>query len=223
MFGTTVSPYLFSWQASEEVEEEIDHGEMGEPVTKEHIGAIRVDVIGGMTSAVFVAFCIVVAAAVTLHAKGITTIDTAEQAARALEPVAGDLAGLVFALGVVGLGLLAVPVLAGSAAYALSEAFSWNEGLSRTFRQAPGFYLTLGGSMILGLALTFFAISPIQGLYYAAILNGLVAPPLIVLMFLLARSRDVVGRWRSGPLATTILIVTIAASMIAPVGALVAL
>lgn len=223
VFGTTVSPYLFFWQASEEVEEEIDHGEMGEPVTKEHIRAMRVDVIGGMTSAVFVAFCIVVAAAVTLHAKGITTINTPEQAAKALEPVAGGLAGLVFALGVVGLGLLAVPVLAGSAAYALSEAFSWNEGLSRTFRQAPGFYLTLGGSMILGLALTFFAISPIQGLYYAAILNGLVAPPLIVLMFLLARSRDVVGRWRSGPLATTILIVTIAASVIAPVAALVAL
>jgi Mn2+/Fe2+ NRAMP family transporter len=223
VFGTTVSPYLFFWQASEEVEEEIEYGDMGEPVTTEHVRAMRVDVIGGMTSAVFVAFCIVVAAAVTLHAKDITTINTAEQAARALEPVAGDLAGLVFALGVVGLGLLAVPVLAGSAAYALSEAFSWNEGLSRTFRQAPGFYLTLGGSMILGLALTFFAISPIQGLYYAAILNGLVAPPLIVLMFLLARSRDVVGRWRSGLLATTILIVTIAASVVAPVGALVAL
>jgi Mn2+/Fe2+ NRAMP family transporter len=223
VFGTTVSPYLFFWQASEEVEEEIEHGEMGAPLTEQHVRSIRVDVVGGMASAVFIAFCIVVAAAVTLHADGITTIETADQAARALKPAAGDLAQLVFALGIVGLGLLAVPVLAGSAAYTLSEAFRWNEGLSRTFRQAPGFYLTLGGSMILGLALTFFAVSPIQGLYYAAILNGLVAPPLIVLMFLLARSRDVVGRWRSGPLATTILIVTIAASVVAPVGALLTL
>jgi Mn2+/Fe2+ NRAMP family transporter len=222
VFGTTVSPYLFFWQASEEVEEEIEHQDMGEPVSAEHIRAMRVDVIGGMTSAVFVAFCIMVAAAVTLHNKGITTIETAQQAAKALEPVAGDLAGLVFAIGIVGLGLLAVPVLAGATGYALSQAVGWNEGLSRTLRQAPGFYLTLVGSMLLGLALTFLGIGPIRGLYYAAILNGLAAPPLILLMFLLARSRDVVGRWRNGSVANTLLVVTMLASVLAPLGVLLA-
>src|SRR5262249_48693348 len=165
---------------------------------------------------------IMVAAAVTLHAKGITTIETAQQAAQALEPAAGRLAEFVFAVGIVGLGLLAVPVLAGSTGYALSQAFGWNEGLSRTIRQAPGFYGTLGGSMLLGLALTFLAISPIQGLYYSAILNGLAAPPLILLMFLLSRSSDVLGRWRSGSLATVLLVVTMVASVAAPVGALLA-
>ena len=222
VFGTTVSPYLFFWQASEEVEEEVEHHDIGEPVSASHIRAMRVDVVGGMTSAVFVAFCIMVAAAVTLHTKGITTIETAQQAARALEPAAGGLAQLVFAIGIVGLGLLAVPVLAGATGYALSQAFGWNEGLSRTFRQAPGFYLTLAGSMLLGLALTFLGISPIQGLYYAAILNGLAAPPLILLMFLLSRSRDVVGRWRNGWLATTVLVLTMVASVVAPLGVLLA-
>ncbi len=222
VFGTTVSPYLFFWQASEEVEEEVEHHDIGEPVSASHIRAIRVDVVGGMTSAVFVAFCIMVAAAVTLHTKGITTIETAQQAARALEPAAGGLAQLVFAIGIVGLGLLAVPVLAGATGYALSQAFGWNEGLSRTFRQAPGFYLTLAGSMLLGLALTFLGISPIQGLYYAAILNGLAAPPLILLMFLLSQSRDVVGRWRNGWLATTVLVLTMVASVVAPLGVLLA-
>jgi Mn2+/Fe2+ NRAMP family transporter len=222
VFGTTVSPYLFFWQASEEVEEEIAHHTIGERVSADQIRGMRVDVVGGMTSAVFVAFCIMVAAAVTLHPEGITTIETPQQAARALEPAAGRLAELIFAIGIVGLGLLAVPVLAGATGYALSQAFGWNEGLSRTIRQAPGFYLTLAGSMLLGLALTFLAVSPIQGLYYAAILNGLAAPPLILLMFLLARSRDVLGRWRSGWLANTLLAVTMVASVAAPLGALLA-
>jgi NRAMP (natural resistance-associated macrophage protein)-like metal ion transporter len=220
VFGTTVSPYLFFWQASEEVEEQIEHHDIGEPATESGIRAMRIDVVGGMAAAVFVAFCIMVGAAATLHASGITTVNTAVQAAKALEPAAGDFAGLIFAIGIVGLGLLAVPVLAGATAYALAEAFDWNEGLSRTLRQAPGFYLTLTVSMLLGLGLTFFAISPIQGLYYAAILNGLAAPPLIVLMILLARSRDVLGRWRSGPLANSVLAATILASVLAPVAAL---
>lgn len=222
VFGTTVSPYLFFWQASEEVEEEIEHHTLGAPVSSDQIRGMRVDVLGGMASAVFVAFCIMVAAAVTLHAKGITTIETAQQAAQALEPAAGRLAEFVFAVGIVGLGLLAVPVLAGATGYALSQAFGWNEGLSRTIRQAPGFYLTLAGSMLLGLVLTFVAVSPIQGLYYAAILNGLAAPPLILLLFLLSRSRAVLGKWRSGALATTFLVVTMVASVVVPLGALLA-
>jgi Mn2+/Fe2+ NRAMP family transporter len=159
--------------------------------------AMRIDVVGGMVSACSVAFAIMVAAAITLHRNGITQVQTADQAARALEPFAGDLAGVVFALGVVGLGLLAVPVLAGSTAYAMSEAFDWHEGLSKRFRDARGFYSVIVFSMVLGLVLGFAGLDPIRGLYYAAILNGLAAPPLIVLMIVLARSREM-DRFRSG-------------------------
>ena len=138
-----MSPYLFFWQCSEEVEEEHDEGTEDTALTEEHLTAMRVDVIGGMASAVAIAFVIMLVAATTLHPAGITQVATADQAADALRPLAGDFAGLLFAVGIVGLGLLAVPVLAGSSAYALSEAFAWNEGLSKTFRQAKGFYVVL--------------------------------------------------------------------------------
>ena len=219
IFGTTVSPYLFFWQVSEEVEEVGEPGgdEPGEPVTPDHLVAMRVDVIAGMTSAVAIMFAIIVATGATLHASGITTIATADQAARALEPIAGDLAGLVFALGVVGLGLLAVPVLACSTAYATSEALDQEEGLSRRFRQAPGFYAVIVGSMVLGLALNFGGLDPIRGLYYAAILNGLTAPPLIVVMLILARSRRTLGDRCSGRVSTTLVVATIIASVALPI------
>ncbi|MGZ4798924.1 MAG: NRAMP family divalent metal transporter [Acidimicrobiia bacterium] len=219
IFGTTVSPYLFFWQASEEVEEEVEPGgdEPGDPVRHEHLVAMRVDVIGGMTSAVAVMFAIIVATGATLHASGITTISTADQAARALKPVAGDFAGLVFALGVVGLGLLAVPVLAGATAYAAAEATARQEGLSRRFRDARGFYSVIILSMLLGLGLDLGGLDPIRGLYYAAILNGLTAPPLIVVMYLLARSRRTLGEHRSGLLSSTLVIATIIASISLPI------
>ena len=216
VFGTTVSPYLFFWQTSEEVEETADAATPAEPPSDEHLRAMRVDVIGGMVSACVIAFAIMVAAAATLHASGITTVQTAEQAAQALEPFAGDLAGLVFALGIVGLGLLAVPVLAGSTAYAVSEAMSWHEGLSRRFRDARGFYIVILFSMLVGLTLNFAGVDPIRGLYYAAILNGLTAPPLIVLMVMLARSDDM-GRRRSGALSLTLCSVAIAVSTALPI------
>ena len=223
VFGTTVSPYLFFWQASEEVEEEVEPGgiEPGGPVTPEHLAAMRVDVVGGMVSAVAIFVAIVIATGATLHAHGITDIATADQAARALRPLAGDLAGLVFAVGIVGLGLLAVPVLAGSTAYAVSEAVGGNEGLSRHFREARGFYTVIVGSMLLGLALDFGGLDPIRGLFLAAILNGVTAPPLIVVMLLLARSRHVLGDRRSGWLSTTLVVVTIVASAALPVAYLV--
>jgi NRAMP (natural resistance-associated macrophage protein)-like metal ion transporter len=216
VFGTTVSPYLFFWQASEEVEEEHDHNDRSGRVASEHLQAMRVDVIGGMASAVGIAFVIVVVAASTLHRAGITTIATADQAADALRPLAGDLSGLVFAFGIVGLGLLAVPVLAGSTAYALSEAFDWHEGLSRTFRQAKGFYMVLGASMLAGLLIHFSPLDPIRALYYAAILNGLAAPPLILLMFVLGRDRAVMGEHRSGRVSTVIVGLTIVVSVVTP-------
>ena len=134
-----------------------------------------------------------------------------------MQPVAGDLAGLVFALGVVGLGLLAVPVLAGATAYAAAEATEHQEGLSRTFRDARGFYIVIIVSMLLGLALDLGGLDPIRGLYYAAILNGLTAPPLIVVMLILARSRRTLGEHRSGRLSSALVLATIIASVALPI------
>lgn len=214
VFGTTVSPYLFFWQASEEVEER--HENPG-PVTTDHVRAMRVDVISGMVTAVAIAFVIVLVAGSTLHDAGIIHVATAQQAAEALRPLAGDLAGLVFSIGIVGLGLLAVPVLAGSSAYALAEAFSWHEGLSGTLREARGFYAVLVTTMLGGAALGFIGIDPIRALYYAAILNGLAAPPLILLMLILARDRRVCGRHTSGRLSLTLVGASIVVSVGLPV------
>ena len=196
VFGTTISPYLFFWQSSEEVEEEHNRRDA---VDSAHLRACRVDVVSGMLSAVVVMFAIQVAAAATLGAHGATNIQSADQAARALEPLAGRLASLLFAAGIVGTGALAVPVLAGSTAYALSEAFRWKEGLWRTLRTAPGFYGVIAGAMLVGLALGFVGLSPIRALYLSAILNGLAAPPLILLMLVLANSKGIMGERTSGP------------------------
>jgi len=206
VFGTTISPYLFFWQASEEVEEEREHHESNEPLDRTHLRAMRVDVVAGMTSAVAVMFAIMVASAATLHGHGITTIQTADQAARALRPIAGPVAGLLFALGIVGTGSLAVPVLAGSSAYAVAETFGWPEGLSRSFRKAFGFYGSMAAAMLVGLVLGFVGVNPIRALYYSAILNGLAAPPLILLMLILSRTTKVCGSWRGGTASTVLLI-----------------
>ena len=197
--GTTISPYLFFWQASEEVEERDDGEET--PVDRSHLIAMRVDIWTGMLSGVITMFAIMCTAAVTLGAKGSVNIGTAEQAARALEPLVGSFAKVLFALGIVGLGLLAVPVLAGSTAYAVAEALDWNEGLSHRMKDARGFYSVIIGSMVVGLALVGFGVNPIRALYLSAIFNGLTAPPLILLIVILARSRSVLGEFRLGPTA----------------------
>jgi Mn2+/Fe2+ NRAMP family transporter len=194
--GTTISPYLFFWQSAEEVEERDERP--ADPVDRPHLVAMRVDVWTGMLSGVAAMFAIMCTAAVTLGASGSVNIGTAEQAARALEPLAGSFAKVLFAVGIVGLGLLAVPVLAGSTAYAVAEAFHWNEGLSRRMKDAPGFYGVITASMTIGLALVGFGVNPIRALYLSAIFNGLTAPPLILLIVLLARSRNVLGEFRSG-------------------------
>ncbi len=207
LFGTTVSPYLFFWQASEEVEEAHDvHRDPAAAVDRDHLTAMRVDVTGGMVSGIGIMFAIIVAAASTLHRAGIDTVATAEQAARALRPVAGNTAGLVFALGIVGLGLLSVPILAGSTAYALAEAVGWNEGLSERVREARPFYLVIVAAMFIGLGLDLAGLDPIRGLYLAAILNGLVAPPLIAIILYLSRSPKVLPEHRSGLLSTSVLV-----------------
>jgi NRAMP (natural resistance-associated macrophage protein)-like metal ion transporter len=215
VFGTTVSPYLFFWQASEEVEELHDE-QTDTALSAEHLTAMRVDVIGGMTSAVAIAFVIMLVSASTLHEAGVTKVATAAQAADALRPLAGDLTGVLFAVGIVGLGLLAVPVLAGSSAYALAEAFGWREGLSQGLRQARGFYVVLVSSMLGGVVVGFVGLDPIRALYYAAILNGLAAPPLIILMWLLARDHSVCGRNRSGRVSTAIVAITVVVSVLLP-------
>ena len=214
IFGTTISPYLFFWQAAEEVEagEEADDEGLthtgdrssgADEVTIDQLTRMRVDVIGGITAGVFVMFAILVSAAVTLGAHGVVDIQTADQAAQALEPIAGRFAGLLFTLGIVGTGLLAVPVLAGSTAYALAEAFHWKEGLSSTLRQAPGFYGVIVAAMGVGIALNFIGINPIRALVLSAVLNGLAAPPILLLMLLLSRS-EVCGKHRAGWLSTSL-------------------
>jgi NRAMP (natural resistance-associated macrophage protein)-like metal ion transporter len=195
VFGTTISPYLFFWQAAEEVEEQAEHHH---PADRGQLAAMRGDVAAGMGSGVGVMFAIMTTAAVTLGAHGGVQVDTAQQAAQALRPLAGDLAGLLFAAGILGTGLLAVPVLAGSTAYAIAESFGWREGLGRRVLQARAFYAVIAVSILLGVAMDFLGVGPIRALYLAAIFNGVAAPPLLVLILLLARSRDLLGRHRSG-------------------------
>lgn len=207
IFGTTISPYLFFWQAAEEVEGLPSDEDPTEPEMR----AMRLDVIAGIVAGVFAMFAIMTATAVTLGVHT-TSIQTADEAARALRPIAGDFAGLLFALGIIGTGLLAIPTLAGSSAYALAEAAHWNEGLSRTFRQAPGFYSTIVAGMAVGFAMNFVGVKPIHALFLAAVFNGLAAPPIIVLMLAASRS-DALGRWKSGAVSGTL--VTVAALLMA--------
>jgi NRAMP (natural resistance-associated macrophage protein)-like metal ion transporter len=206
IFGTTISPYLFFWQTSEEVEErETSHVR----VDAGHLRHMRVDILSGMGSAVVVMFAIMVTSGATFGAHGSTSVQTADQAAQALKPIAGNLASLLFALGIVGTGTLAVPVLAGSTAYALTEALGRREGLSRTFRQAQTFYLILAAAMVLGLVMDLAGLNPLRTLYYAAILNGVAAPPLILVMWRLSRSRAVVGDRTGGPVSNALMLTSL--------------
>jgi NRAMP (natural resistance-associated macrophage protein)-like metal ion transporter len=193
ILGTTISPYLFFWQTSEEVEEK--QLEKKHAVDRDHLALMRTDVLAGMASAVLVMWAIMVASAATLGSKGVTTVQTAQQAAEALRPIAGDLASLLFTLGIVGTGLLAVPVLAGSTAFALSEAFGWQEGLGKKFSGARKFYAVIAVAMLVGLVMNFAGVDPIRALYLAAILNGLAAPPLILLMLILSNDEPTCGKW----------------------------
>ena len=217
ILGTTISPYLFFWQASEEVEEEELGGVKHHGVDAAHVHAMRGDVGAGMISAVAVMFAIMVAAATVLHGVNGGQVETAADAASALEPAAGRFASLLFTLGIVGTGALAIPVLAGSTGYALAEAFGWHEGLSRTLRQARGFYLVIAVAVLAGLAMNLAGIDPIHGLFLAAVLNGLAAPPLILLMLLLVNDEGTVGRWRSGWLSNVLVSVALFAMVAAPV------
>ncbi len=200
VMGTTITPYLFFWQASEEVEEELDQGEIGDfhaTVLSHEIREMRKDTYTGMALANVVFLFIVVTTAFVLHDNGITNVDSAEKAALALKPLAGSAASLLFTIGIFGVGLLAVPVLAGASAYAVAELFNWREGLSQRFLAARGFYLVIAASMFAGMLLNFIGINPIKALYYAAIVNGIIAPILMFFVFRVGRDKDVMGNFTS--------------------------
>ena len=216
ILGTTISPYLFFWQTSEEVEE-LEQRAASMPLDRGHLLHMRLDIVTGMGSAVIVMFSIMVAAGATLSRSGITTVQTADQAAAALRPLAGSLASLLFMLGIVGTGMLAVPVLAGSTAYAIAEALGQPEGLGRTFRQARGFYIVIAAAMTLGLAMNFVGLNPVRALYFSAILNGLAAPPLILVILLLSRQGEVCGEWTGHRLSTSLMLVALIAMASLPV------
>ena len=204
ILGTTISPYLFFWQASEEVEEEVEKGKlksMGAGIpkfTKRDIKDLRFDTIVGMFFSNIVMYFIILTTASTLGQHGITDIQTADQAAQALQPLAGPFASLLFTVGIIGTGLLAVPVLAGSASYALSETFGWKEGLYRKFTQAHGFYGIITIATLLGLLINFTSIPPFKMLYYTAVLNGICAPPLMILILLISNNGKIMKGYTNG-------------------------
>ncbi|MBC7955212.1 MAG: divalent metal cation transporter [Cytophagales bacterium] len=198
VLGTTISPYLFFWQAAQEVEDNHRRPEAASlrshpEYAAEHLGRIKQDTYVGMILSNAVALCIVVATAVTLNLKGITNIQTSSQAAEALRPVAGEFAFAVFALGIIGTGLLAVPILAGSAAYAVSEVFGWKAGLSRGFREARGFYTIIIVATVIGTLVSVFEVDPIKALVWSAVVNGVISVPIMVVMMWIGQSPRIMG------------------------------
>ncbi len=201
ILGTTISPYLFFWQTSEEVEEEITKRRLAQMdsgiaprIAKHDIDDMRIDTTAGMVFSNLIMFFIISTAAHTLFVNGIHTVGTASEAAEALRPFGGNFTFLLFALGIIGTGLLAVPVLAGSASYAVSEALGWKEGLYQKPNRAPAFYAVISAAIIGGLFINFFSsVEPFRLLYYAAVLNGLCAPPLMFLILHIANREDIMG------------------------------
>jgi len=198
ILGTTISPYLFFWQAGQEVEEQHRHHTKPLCISPKSAGPelarIRTDTIVGMAFSSLVSLAIVFATAATLNAHGIVDIATSAQAASALRPIAGDFAFALFAAGIIGTGLLAVPVLAGSAAYSVSEMFGWAGSLDARPQDARAFYATIAVATLLGACLNFIGLDPVRSLYWAAVINGLLAAPLMAVMMLLVRNPRVMGR-----------------------------
>lgn len=209
ILGTTISPYLFFWQTSEVVEDEIAAHRLaqrgGVPrLTRRYLKNLRIDTAFGMLFSNVTAWFIIVVGAVVLNAGGITNIDSAADAAKALEPLvqgfphAGLIAKFIFSIGIIGIGLLSVPVLAGSSSYAITETFNWHEGLFRKFKQARAFYLIIIAATLAGLLMNFGGIDPIKALIYTAVFNGIAAVPLIAMVALISSRTDVMGEYKSG-------------------------
>ncbi len=203
IFGTTISPYLFFWQSAQEVEE-VEQRPERQPLIEAPRQApaamqrIRIDTIAGMLISNLIAIAIMIATAATLHAHGVTNINTAADAASALKPIAGRFAFGLFSLGVIGTGLLAIPVLAGSSGYAVAEALDWKSGLDNMPWQARGFYMVIGGATLLGLGIDWSPIDPIKALYWSAVLNGVIAVPMMAALMVVAGSRRKMGKFRAG-------------------------
>jgi NRAMP (natural resistance-associated macrophage protein)-like metal ion transporter len=204
IFGTTISPYLFFWQSAQEVEE-VDQRPKAKPLleaprqAKAALSRIRIDTIAGMLISNLIAVAIMISTAATLHQTGKTNIQTAAEAAQALEPIAGHFAFLLFAIGIIGTGLLAVPVLAGSVAYAVGESRGWKTGLDNMPWEAKGFYAVIGTAIFLGLGIDYSGLDPIKALYWSAVLNGVIAVPMMAAMMYVAGHRGKMGDFRAGP------------------------
>ncbi len=206
IFGTTISPYLFFWQTSIEVEEEIQQGKTNLQLRREtsakEVKSMRVDVWSGMLLSNLVMFFIIAACGAILFRNGITAITSASQAAEALRPFAGNATYYLFAAGIIGTGLLAIPVLAGSSSYALAESLGWRRGLNYKLKQAYAFYGTIIISMIVGLLLNFIGLDPIKALIYSAVANGIVAPLVLLLIVMMSSNRKIMGEWVNKPSVT---------------------
>ncbi len=208
ILGTTISPYLFFWQTSQEVEEEILEGKttlaMRRETTPKEVKNMRIDVWSGMFLSNIVMFFIIAACAATLFVSGTKNITTAADAATALKPLAGDAAYLLFAIGIIGTGLLAVPVLAGSASYAISESLGWKFGLYKKLKQAYAFYGVIIAATLVGVALNFVGIDPFKALIYSAVANGLIAPVVLVLIVLISSKEKIMGKYANKPIVTIV-------------------
>ena len=222
IFGTTISPYLFFWQASSEVEEMKAAGARTERsrrgVSRRELRATRLDVVAGMLFSQVVMYCIILTAGTVLHSSGHTDIATAEQAASALKPLAGPFASLLFAIGMIGTGLLAIPVLSGSAAYAVKEFFGFRGSLADRPTYRPAFYAIIAVSVLGGLAMNLLGIDPISALVITAVINGVVAPPILFLIAIAAADGKVMGGRRSGALSTVLVWVAAVVMTVAAIG-----
>jgi NRAMP (natural resistance-associated macrophage protein)-like metal ion transporter len=228
LLGTTISPYLFFWQTSQEVEEEILAGKTSinsrvAEVGEREVKRMRIDVWSGMFISNIVMLAIIIASAATIGSNGGQVIETAADAARALEPVAGQIAGQVFAIGIIGTGLLAIPVLAGASAYAISESFKWREGLYRSFAQARAFYGVIVASVAIGIILPVVGVDPFDALLWSAVLNGIVAPIVLIQIVLLASNTRVMGKWKNRITTTAFGWVITTIMGLAAIGAILAL
>ena len=218
ILGTTISPYLFFWQASVEVEE-MQHKKSHLMVNKKIIHDMKQDVDFGMTFSGMVMYFIILTTGTVLFKGGIHQIDTVEQAAAALKPLAGDLAYLLFALGIIGTGLIAIPVLSGSLSFIVTEAFGWEKGLDKKFHEAKGFYVIIAISLLLGLSLNYIGISPINALIYTAILYGITAPVLIAIILHISNNKKILGKYVNTRLTNilgflALIIMTLAAGLL---------
>jgi len=221
LLGTTISPYLFFWQSSQEVDEQIEMGRrrlwQRQGASKTELRFALLDTVAGMVFSELVAYFIILAAGATLFIHGQTTVNSATDLAVALRPVAGDASTVLLAVGLIGAGVLAVPILTASAAYGVAEAFAWPNGLNRKLRRAPQFYVVIALATLVGIAINFLGINPITALVVTAVLNGLLAPPILVLLMLVSNDRKVMGIRTNGRLLNVLGWITTAVMSVAAV------